>query len=103
MGFQIGKINDEGIRLLDWGVDKGLSLMNTFFQKRKSLLRTFRSGKTETMIDYILMDNKCRSSVKDVKVTPGEEKVSQYCILLMGMMFKKKVRRKGKFRKNLNL
>ena len=55
------------------------------------------------MIDYILVNNKYRSSVKDAKVIPGEEIVSQHCLLLMDMMFKKKVRRKVKFRKKLKL
>ena len=49
-------------------VDKGLRLINTCFQKRKSRLITFRSGETETMIDYILVNKRYRSSVKDVKV-----------------------------------
>ena len=49
------------------------------------------------MIDYILVNNKCRSSVKDVKVIPGEKIVSQYCLLSMDIVFKKKVRRKVKF------
>ena len=35
-GFAIGQINDRGIKLLDWAVDKGLRFMNTCFQKRKS-------------------------------------------------------------------
>ena len=30
-GFGIGQINDGGIRLLDWAVDKGLHLMSTCF------------------------------------------------------------------------
>ena len=74
-GFRIGQINDLGIKLLNWAVGKGLRLMNTCFQKRKSWLITFRSGETETMIDYILVNNKYRSSVsvKDVKVILGEE------------------------------
>ena len=55
-GFGIGQINDGGIRLLDWAVGKGLRLMNTCFQKRNSRLVTFRSGETETMIDYILVN-----------------------------------------------
>ena len=71
------------------GFGKGLHLMNTCFQKRKSLLITFRSGETETMIDYILVNNKYRSSVKDVKVIPGEELLSQHCLLLMDMVFKR--------------
>ena len=45
--------------------------MNTCFQKRKRRLITFRSGETETMIDYILVTNKYRNSVKDVNVIPG--------------------------------
>ena len=102
-GFGIGQINDGGIRLLGWAVRKGLRLMNTCFQKRKSLLVTFRSGQTETIIDYILVNNKYRSSVKDVKVIPGEEIVSQHCLLLMDVVFRKKVKRKAKFRKKLKL
>ena len=34
--FGIGQIYDGGIRFLDWAVAKGLHLMNTCFQKRKS-------------------------------------------------------------------
>ena len=55
------------------------------------------------MIDYILVNNKCRSSVKDVEVIPGEDTVIQHCLLLMDMMFKKKVRRKVKFRKKFKM
>ena len=77
--------------------------MNTCFQKRKSRFITFRSGETETMIDYILVNNKYRRSVKDVNIIPGEEVVSQHFLLLMDMVFKKKVRRKVKFRKKLKL
>ena len=57
-GFGIWHINDGGIRLLDWAVGKRLHLVNTCFQKRKSQLITFRLGETETMIDYILVNNR---------------------------------------------
>ena len=89
--------------MFDWTVGKGMRLMNSCFQKRKSWLITFTSRETETMIDYILVNNKYSSSVKDVKVIPGEEIVSQHCFLLMDMVFKKKVRRKVKFRKKFKL
>ena len=66
-GCRIGQIHGGGIRLLDWAVAKGLPLMNTCSQKRKSQLITFRFSETETMIDYILVNNNYRSSsVKDV-------------------------------------
>ena len=102
--FRIGEINDGGIRLLDWEVGKCLCLMNTCFQKKKkSQLMIFTLGETETMIDCILVNNNYRSSVKNVQVIPGEETVSQHCLLLMDIVFKKKVRRKVKFRKKLKL
>ena len=75
--------------------------MNTCFYKRKSLLISSRSGETETMIDYILVNTKYGSSVKDVKLIRGEEMVSQHCLLLMDMAFKKNFRRKVKFRKEI--
>ena len=68
--------------------------------KEKSLIPL---GETDTMIDYILVNNSNKSSVKDVKVIPGKEIVSQHSLMLMDMMFKKKVIRKVKFRKKLNL
>ena len=102
-GFETGQINDGGIRLLDWAFDKGPHMMNTYFKKRKSRLISFRSGETETMIDYIPVNNKYRSSVKDVKVITREEIASQPCPLLKDVVFKKKVRRKVKFRKKLKL
>ena len=51
--FGIGQINDGRIRLLVWAVGKGLRLLNTCFQKRKSRLITFRLTETETMIKAI--------------------------------------------------
>ena len=89
--------------MLDWAVGQGMRLMNTCFQKRKSRLVTFRSGEADTIINYILVNNKYGSSANDVKVIQGEKIVSQHCHLLMEMVFKKKVRRKVKFRKKLKL
>ena len=77
--------------------------MDTCFQKKKSGLITFKSGETETMTDYILVNKKYKSSVKDVKLIPGEEVVSQHCLLLMDMVFKKKIKRRVKFSKKLKL
>ena len=87
---------DRGIRLLDWAVGKGLYLMNSL-QKQKIWLTSLRSGETETMIDYILVNSKYRSSAKDVKVISGGEIVSQHFLLLMDMVFKNKVSRKVNF------
>ena len=61
----------------------------TCFQKRKSQLITFKlGGEAEAMIDFTLVNNKCRSSVKDLKVTPSQEIGSHHCLLSMDMVFK---------------
>ena len=44
MGFGIGQINDGEIRLSDWGICKGLHLMNTYLQKRKAWRITGKSA-----------------------------------------------------------
>ena len=49
---------------IDWAVGKGLRLMNTYLQKSKSQLITFRLGETESMIDYIFVNNRYISGVK---------------------------------------
>ena len=89
-GFGIWQINDGGVILLDWSVGKGLCLMNMCFLTKKSQLITFRSCETETKINYILVNNKYRNIVKDAKVIPGEEIMSQLSLLLMDMVLKKR-------------
>ena len=42
--FGIGQINDGEIRLSDWGICKGLHLMNNCLQKRKAWLITGKSA-----------------------------------------------------------
>ena len=63
--------------MLGWAVCKKLHLINTCFQKRKSWLIKFRSGETETMINYILVNNKYRSSAKNVKEGQEESKIQK--------------------------
>ena len=46
--------------------------MKTYFEKRKSELVTFRSCKIEAVMDFILVNYSCRSTVKNNKVIPGK-------------------------------
>ena len=54
------------------------------------------------MINYILANNRHRSRVADVKAIPGEEVVSQHCVLVMDVLFSKDVKRKNKFKKEMS-
>ena len=50
---------------------------------------TFRLGETNTMIDYILVNNRYRSGIKNVKVISDEKIVSQHSLLSMDSVLKK--------------
>ena len=45
------------------------------------------------------MNNKYRSSVKDVKASPGEKIVCQHCLLLMDIVYQKKGQEESKIQK----
>ena len=79
------------------------AVLDEYLFPEKVGLITFMSGETETMIDYILVNNRYRPSAKDMEIIPDEMIVSQHCLLLMNTVFRKKVRRKVKFRKKLKL
>ena len=53
------------------------------------------------MIIYIFVNNRNRSSVKDVKVISGEKIVRKHFLLLIDIVFKKEAWRKVIFRKKI--
>ena len=72
--FGIGQVNNEWVKLMEWVFSKGLRLINNCFKERKSLLITFRLSQVETGI----VNNSNGIRVKDDKVIPGKEVVSQH-------------------------
>ena len=55
---------------------------NTYFKKRQSHLITYESGPHSTQISYILSRKEHLKMVKDVKVIPGEECMTQHKLLV---------------------
>ena len=81
-GFRYGERNDEGVRLLDFAVAHDLVIGNTLFKKRNGHLITYASGDHETQADYILFRRGLRKHIRDVKVIPGEECLTQHRLLV---------------------
>ena len=96
-GFGFGERNDEGGRLLDFAVAHDLVIGNTLFEKRDSHLITYASGDNQTQIDYILTRRRLRKSIRDVKVIPGEECLSQHRLLVCILRVTAPARVKRKF------
>ena len=64
------------------GAALDMVVCNTWFKKRDSRIITYSSGDCSTQIDYILVRNKDRKLVKDVKVISREEVASQHRIVV---------------------
>lgn len=63
--------------MMDWAVGKEFHFINNYFDKRKSQLITFSLSDVEMVIDYILVNNRHRSRLKDINVIPGKKLVSK--------------------------
>ena len=81
-GFGYGGRNAEGETLLDFADAHHMVICNTLFKKRDSHLITYASGDHKTQVDYILFRSGLRKLIKDVKVIPNEECLSQHRLLV---------------------
>lgn len=69
-GLGYGTLNDDGQRILNFAESHDLAICNTFFKKRESHLITYYSGHKKTQIDYVLVRQRDRQLVHDVKALP---------------------------------
>jgi len=90
-GNGIGKRNAEGRMLLEFCDERELCVANTWFKKTDKRKITFKSGMYESEIDFVLVSNKDRKYLRDVKailwelqhrlvvVDVDEKKLSKIC------------------------
>ena len=87
-GHGFGTRNREGERLLEFADGADLIVCNTHFQKADSKLITYSSGGYSTTVDYMMVRRRDRVNLRDVKVIPGEEVVSQHKLIVSDMKVK---------------
>jgi hypothetical protein len=87
-GFGYGERNVEGEMLLEFAEATELVITNTFYTKSNNRKVTYCSGGAKSMIDFLLVRRRDRSMVKDVKVIPGEECLTQHRLLVCTMQLK---------------
>ena len=66
----IGKRNAEGRRLMEFCDEKDLCVTNTWFYNAEKRKITYNAGGCKTEIDFLLVGEKYRKYVTDVKVIP---------------------------------
>ena len=105
-GFGGGVQSESGQRLIEFCQENALVIANTFFQQHKKRLYIWTSpdGQYQNQINYILCNQRWRSSMQSAKTRPGADCGSD-CELLVDK-FRLKLKKVGKttrsFRYDLN-
>ncbi|XP_049958244.1 craniofacial development protein 2-like [Schistocerca serialis cubense] len=71
-GGGYGKRNEEGKKIVEFAVAFDLVIMNTYFQRKREKLITYRSGENISQIDYILCRRKYGGEVRNTNIIYGE-------------------------------
>ena len=81
----LGERNEEGDRVVEFANKFDLVIANTWFTKTRSQLITFKSGNSESQIDYILTNRRILKDIINCKTIPGESVVSQHRLVVMDL------------------
>ena len=100
-GNGIGKRNAGGRRLLEFCDERELCVENTWFYKadKRKITCCARGGETE--IDFVLMGEKYRKYIRDVKVIPSKLQHRLVVVNLDKKILKKIVRKQRIIRKKI--
>ena len=73
--FGLGERNENGERLIEFCKKLEMNITNTFFEQKEGSRHTWISpdGKTRNQIDYVLVNNRFRNSIKNSKSRPGAD------------------------------
>ena len=84
-GHGHGLRNTEGECILEFKVGHDLIVGNTHFHKKDNHLITYHSGGNSSQTDYILARKSDFKKVRNIKVIPGEDVVTQHQLLVSDM------------------
>ena len=103
--YGLGLRNDRGSRLVQFCQDNNLTIMNTVFQQPPRRLYTWKSpGDTyRNQIDYIMVNNRYKNSVKSTCTYPGADINSDHCLLIMKLKHRMKTNMKIASKRHMNL
>jgi hypothetical protein len=86
-GCGYGDRNEEGGEVLRFAEAYDMALVNTYFKKPERHLITFKSGRVQSQIDYVMVRRNELKKVKDCKVILGECVVEQHRLMVMNYRF----------------
>lgn len=75
--FEDKRTNENGKRLLNVCIERGLFLTNTMFCHKDIHMYTWERKNERSMIDFIVVDSQLRELTRDVQVFQGAELVTE--------------------------
>ena len=96
-GHGLGEQNEAGERLVEFCDGNSLRIMNTWFEQPKRRLYTWTTpdGKHKNQIDYILINKRWKSTIRDVRTKPGADCGTDHELLVATLQTKLKRLHKG--------
>uniref|UniRef100_A0A914XLD6 Endonuclease/exonuclease/phosphatase domain-containing protein n=1 Tax=Plectus sambesii TaxID=2011161 RepID=A0A914XLD6_9BILA len=81
--YGVGEMNDNGLRMLSFAATNSLIIGNSWFRHPKWHQRTWRApnGKDTSVLDYVMVNNRFRSSLRDVRAMRGADCGSDHHLL----------------------
>ncbi|CAG4964057.1 unnamed protein product [Colias eurytheme] len=88
--------NDNGVRLISFASSKGMVVKSTMFPHKEIYKGTWKSpdGKTVNQIDHVLIDDRHKNTIQDVRSYRGADCDSDHYML--GIKIKSKIKKSGK-------
>ena len=96
--YGLGVRNEAGERMLEFCDSNELRIMNTWFEQPKRRLYTWTTpdGKHRNQIDYVLVNKRWKSTIKDVRTRPGADCGTDHEIIVATLQLKLKKLKRGK-------
>ena len=103
--FGLGTRSERGDRLIEFCKEFNLSVSNTHFQHNPRHLYTWRSpgDVCRNQIDYIMVKQRFKNSIIDVKTFHGADINTDHCLLAAKMRFKLKIPKSPKHQAQFDL
>ena len=103
--YGLGTRNERGSKLIEFCKGNNLIIMNTMFKHHPKNIYTWKSpgDVCRNQIDYIMINDRFKNSVKNVKTHPGADIDSDHNPVVMNLKLKLKIRQKPRVHEQYNL
>ena len=90
----MGDSNEDGDNLMAVAMSHNMGVVNTYFEKAERHKITYKTGETESQIDYISCRSSDKGNIKDGKVILGESVTNKHRPLVCTLISNRATERK---------